>query len=81
MPGSCLGDPLPVTYRLEWVGIETVEVAAGTSTDALHMQIVMTGESFEWMREGDEPVVSDMRLQGRLPDRVGRGRRHRGRPG
>jgi len=53
-------EPHLITYRLEWVGIEALDVAAGRFPDALHMQVVMTGEYL--FPDGEGSLVFDMWL-------------------
>jgi hypothetical protein len=56
-------EPLTGTYALSVVGLETVEVAAGTLEGTLHLQLNLGGEFFGGTGPDDFTEVSDIWIQ------------------
>jgi hypothetical protein len=61
--GGQASDPMPGTYALSVVGLETLEVAAGALEDVLHLQLNLGGEFFGAASPDEFTEVSDVWIQ------------------
>ena len=55
-------DPTPAVYAFEWVGVETVEVPAGTFDGAFHISVGLGGDFYPLGPEGEITTFSELWL-------------------
>jgi hypothetical protein len=65
--GFGISDPIPALYRMEWIGIEDVEVAAGTIAGAYHVKFGLGGDFYPLGPGAEITFFSDLWLH---PDQL-----------